>query len=118
MSENIDNNSLVKKKRTDAMIKAQKKYYEKIKLEQPETYKARNKKYAKIQYQRNKKKDNFMETNRQNVKKYYENNKEMVSMKRKEYYKENRDTILSRQKIARDKKKNIHIDNDNKSTEI
>ena len=94
-----------KKKRTEAMIKAQKKYYLKIKNEHPEIYKARNKKYAKIQYSKNKQKEGFIEQNRANVKEYYNNNKDLISEKRKKYYIENREEILEKQKINRLKRK-------------
>jgi len=103
-------NTLPKKKRSEAMIKAQKKYYEKIKNEQPEVYSARNKKYAKIQYERNKQKPDFAENNRKNVKAYYYRNKEVISQKRKDYYNNNKQEILQRQKLLREAR---NVDNNN-----
>jgi hypothetical protein len=107
-----------KKKRTEAMIRAQKKYYNKIKNEFPEKYRERNKQYAKKQYEKNKEKPEFMENNRQNVKKYYDSNKELISQKRKDYYKNNRDKILQRQKIARDKRKELNKNIEHNNNDI
>ena len=97
-----------KRTRTPAMIKAQKKYYLKIKNEYPEKYKEQNQKYAKKQYEKNKHQESFMQQNRENVRKYYYDNKALISEKRRQYYKQNRDKILVRQKEARDKKRNIN----------
>ena len=115
MSNSNEDNIVKNKTRSEAMIRAQKKYYQKIKNEQPEVYRERNKRYAKIQYEKNRSNPDFAEINRRNVKKYYDNNKEKISEKRKEHYKENKVEILERQKIARDKraesnKKNIDED--------
>jgi len=103
MEDNNINN--IKLKRTEAMIRAQKKYYNRIKNEFPEKFKERSRIYAKRQYDKNKDDPDFMQRNRDNVSKYYYNNKELVSDKRKVYYKENKEKILSRQKIWRDNKK-------------
>lgn len=99
--------------RTPALIKAQKKYYNKIREERPEYYKELCKKHAKIAYSRNKQKEGYMEKNRKMVSEYYYKNKERISAKRKIYYQENRERILASKKEKREQnKKNINNNND------
>ena len=53
-----------------------------------------------------------MKQNRENVRKYYYNNRDLITEKRRQYYKNNKDKILSRQKVTRGKKKNIDSNNE------
>jgi hypothetical protein len=83
-------------KRSPSLIKAQKKYLEKIKREQPELYKARTKKYSYNQYLKNKNNEEYKEKNRQLQKRYYEQNKHLIAEKRKiTYYKKKNNIIDS-----------------------
>ena len=69
--------------RSPALIRAQKKYMNKMKTEFPEKYKEMNKRNSRKQYNKNKDKEEFKEKNRAWVKAYYYRNREMILEKRK-----------------------------------
>ena len=72
--------------RSPALVRAQLKYREKMKLTQPDLYRERTRQYTYKQFLKNKDKPEYKERNRETSKKYYENNKEEILLRRKELY--------------------------------
>lgn len=69
---------------SEALKKAQKKYYEKMKSE--DKFKEMRRQNVKAYYDRKKTDPNFMQMRNEKAKNYYANNKEKVLEKKKIYY--------------------------------
>ena len=96
-------NVKIKKTRSEALKKAQKKYYDKIKEENSEVYqklRERNNEYQKT-YIRKKKENNVV---------YCEEQKKKNRVHAKTFYYKNKERILNQRKLIRDKKKDEYLE--------
>jgi len=96
--------------RSPALVKAQEKYNEKMKLLHPDLLKERRRKYAKNQYDKNKDKEDFKEKNRDNLKSYYYENRDKILEKRRISYqlkKEQKNKLQEKELHAEKEKENI-----------
>jgi hypothetical protein len=82
-----EKNKISKLKTSESQRRANQKYKERIKNENPELYKERLRKYGYKQFLKKKDDPEFRAKNREHAKRYYEKNKQQISQKRKQEYK-------------------------------